>query len=185
MERAKVVYAYANVEDESLTTVEGGTGMTVQMCVDHNRDYPDFWKDVFVFHENRQRWYELEREEMRDPDDEDVTYSDALGPLAFRECFSAPILHPLSAVVGSRTLGELGRRMLKDQFRRTIKERARWGQTEGELREEVEKLCKLFKEMSIKNKHGDNAVPDKKKDCPIVSCSQDDVTDNQSQCKSM
>ena len=42
--------------------------MTVQMCVDHNRDYPDQWKDVFVFDESRQKWYELERQDMRDPD---------------------------------------------------------------------------------------------------------------------
>ena len=78
--QAKVLYAYANFEDDSLTTVEGGTGMTVQMGVDHNRDYPDFWKDVFVFDESRQKWYELEREDMRDPDDEDFTFTDALGP---------------------------------------------------------------------------------------------------------
>ena len=150
--QAKVLYAYANFEDDSLTTVEGGTGMTVQMGVDHNRDYPDFWKDVFVFDESRQKWYELEREDMRDPDDEDFTFTDALGPLAFRECLCGPILHPVSAVVGSRTLGELGRRILKDQFKRTVKEHARGGQTQMELHGEVEKVCKLFQEMSLKEK---------------------------------
>ena len=63
--QAKVLYAYANFEDDTLTTVEGGTGMTVQMCVDHNRDYPEFWKDVFVFDESRQKWYELEGSRRR------------------------------------------------------------------------------------------------------------------------
>ena len=38
---SKVLYAFANFEDDSLTTVEGGTGVMVQMYVDHNRDYPD------------------------------------------------------------------------------------------------------------------------------------------------
>ena len=99
--QAKVLYAYANFEEDSLTTLEGGTGMTVQMCVDHNRDYPDYWKDVFVFDESRQKWYELEQEDMRDPDDEDFTFTDALGPLAFREFLCGPILHPVSAVVES------------------------------------------------------------------------------------
>ena len=146
---AKVLYAYANFEDE------GGTGMTVQMCVDHNRDYPEMWKDVFVFDESRQKWYELEREDWHDPDEEDVTFSEALGPFAFHECFSSPILHPVSGVVGSRTLGELGRRTLENQFKRTIKERTRWGQTEAELKEEVEKLRKLFQEMSIKEDNKD------------------------------
>ena len=152
VERAKVVYAYANFEDDTLTSVEGGTGMTVQLCVDHNRDYPDMWKEVFVFDESRQKWYELEREDMRDADEEEVEFSERLGHLAFRECLCAPILHPTSAVVGSRTLGVLGRRVLKDQFKRTVKERARWGATEGELRDEVEKMRQMFKRMSLKEK---------------------------------
>ena len=111
VDAAKVIYAYANFEDDSLTTVEGGTGMTVQMCVDHNRDYPEMWKDVFVFDESRQKWYELDRGVNYDRDD-DATFTEALGLFEFTECFSAPILHPVSAVVGSRTLGELGRRTL-------------------------------------------------------------------------
>ena len=115
---------------------------------------------MFVFDESRQKWYELEREDWQDPDEEDVTFTEALGPLAFRECFSAPILHPVSGVVGSRTLGELGRRTLKHLFKRTMKERTRWGQTEAELKEEVEKLRKLFQEMSIKDKHRDEGEID-------------------------
>ena len=152
VERAKVIFAYANFEDDALTSVEGGTGMTVQLCVDHNRDYPDMWKEVFVFDESRQKWYELEREESFDPELDDVIFSETLGPLAFRECLCMPILHPTSAVVGSRTLGELGRRTLKEQFKRTVKERARWGATEGELRDEVEKMRQMFKRLSIKEK---------------------------------
>ena len=53
VERAKAIFAYANFEDGSLTTVDGGTGMTVQMCVDHNRDFPDAWKELFVFDDVR------------------------------------------------------------------------------------------------------------------------------------
>ena len=121
VDAAKVIYAYAHFEDDSLTTVEGGTGMTVQMCVDHNRDYPNMWKDVFVFDESRQKWYELECGKRYDTDDDDAKFTEALEPFAFVECVSSPILHPVSAVVGSRTLGELGRRTLKDQFKRTIK----------------------------------------------------------------
>ena len=116
-----VLYAYAKFEDDSLTSLEGGTGMTVQMCVDHNRDYPDQWKDVFVFDESRQKWYELERQDMRDPDQEDATMSETLGPLAFRECISAPILYKRSGMVGSRILGALGRFTMKQHFNGTIK----------------------------------------------------------------
>ena len=155
VERAKVIYANAKFEDESLTTVEGGTGMAVQMCVDHNRDFPDMWKEVFVFDESRHLWYELQGEDSFDPELDDATFTETLGPLAFRECLCAPLLHPSSAVVGSRTLGELGRLTLKDQFKRTVKERERWGATEGELRDEVEKLRQMFKRLSIKEKGGE------------------------------
>ena len=148
----EVLFAYANFEDDSLTSVEGGTGMTVQMCVDHNRDYPDLWKDVFVFDESRQKWYELEREDMRDPDDEDATLSNTLGPLAFRECLCAPILYKSSGVVGSRTLGVLGRYTMKQQFRRTVKTFSRWELTESQTSEEVEKLSEMFQRMSIGDK---------------------------------
>ena len=152
VDRCDVLFAYAKFEDDSLTNVEGGTGMTVQMCVDHNRDYPDEWKGVFVFDESRQKWYELEREDMRDPDDEDVTFSDTLGPLAFRECMCSPILYKSSGVVGSRTLGVLGRYTMKQQFRRTMKTFSRHEMTESQLREEVEKLREMFQSMSIRDR---------------------------------
>ena len=116
-----VLYAYAKFEDDSLTSLEGGSGMTVQMCADHNRDYPNQWKDVFVFDESRQKWYQLERQDMRDPDQEDATMSETLGPLAFRECACAPILYKRSGLVGSRMLGALGRFTMKHHFNRTIK----------------------------------------------------------------
>ena len=154
VDRCKVLFAYANFEDDSLTRVEGGTGMTVQMCVDHNRDYPDAWKDVFVFDESRQKWYELEREDMRDPDDDDDgTFSETLGPLAFRECVCSPILYKSSGVVGSRTLGVLGRHTMKQQFMRTVKTFARHDRTESQLSEEVKKLREMFQRMSIKDEN--------------------------------
>ena len=156
VERSKAIFAYANFEDDSLTSVEGGTGMTVQLCVDHNRDYLNMWKEVFVFDESRQKWYELEREESFDPEFDDVTFSETLGSLAFRACLCNPILCATSAVVGSRTLGELGRRTLKDQFKRTIKQRACRTVAEGELRDEVEKIRQMFKRLSIKEKGSQN-----------------------------
>ena len=116
-----VLFAYAKFQDDSLTSVEGGTGLAVQMCVNHNRDYPDLWKDVFVFDESRQKWYELERQDMRDPDVEDATMSETLGPLAFRQRVSAPIFCKNSGVVGSRTLGALGRFTMKQHFNRTMR----------------------------------------------------------------
>ena len=135
---SQVIYAYANFEDDSLTTVEGGTGMTVQMCVDHNRDYPEQWKELFVFDESRDSWYELERVESWDLDLDEVVVTESLGDLTFRECFCDPILHPRGAVLGSRTLGELGCLTLKDQFKRTIKEYMRWRRKEeGEREEEM------------------------------------------------
>ena len=150
VDRCRVLFAYANFEDDSLTSVEGGTGMTVQMCVDHNRDYPDEWKDVFVFDESRQKWYELQREETRDPDD--VTFSETLGPLTFRECACAPILSESSGVVGSRSLGVLGRHTMKQQFIRTMKIVSfRHCLVESPLNEEVTKLREMFQRMSIKD----------------------------------
>ena len=125
MKDARVLYAYGRFEDDSLTTVEGGTGWTVQMCVDHNRDYPEMWKDVFVFDEGRKAWYELERVEDYE-DDYHVNLTEALGDLRFNECFSAPILHTRSAVVRHRVIGECARHAMKDQFARTMKEHKRW-----------------------------------------------------------
>ena len=154
VESAEAVFAYAQFEDDSLTVVEGGTGMTVQMCVDYNRDFPNLWKEVFVFDESRHRWYELERDEPTDPElDDEYVFTDALGPLVFRECLFAPVLRTTSAVVGSRTLGELGRRTLKDQFNRTVKERMRlqW-QVAEKKDEEVDKLCQMFERLSINEK---------------------------------
>ena len=87
-----VLFACANFEDDTLTSVEGGTGMTVQLCVDHNRDYPDAWKDVFVFDESRQKWYELEREDMRDPDDDDMPFSGDFGTPGISRVFVCPHL---------------------------------------------------------------------------------------------
>ena len=153
---SQVVYAHANFEDDSLTTVEGGTGMTVQMCVDHNRDYPEQWKELFVFDESRNRWYEMERDESWDSDLDEVVMTESLGDLAFRECFCGPILHPLSAVVGSRTLGELGRRTLKDQFKRTVFEYSRYPSlTTESLEAEVEKnQTKDDKAVHPRERHG-------------------------------
>ena len=159
-ERCKVLYAYANFEDDSLTSVEGGSGVTVQMCVDHNRDYPHLWKNVFVFDESRDRWYELERDESYDSDESDYegTISETLGTFAFRECFCGPILHPISSVVGSRNLGELGRKTMKDQFKRTVKEHQRWvrkrDESSAELRDDMEKLREGLQLMSLKEKVG-------------------------------
>ena len=62
---ACVLYAHGRFEDDSFTTVEGGTGWTVQMCVDHNREYPDLWKPLFVYDEGRMEWYELEVQTKR------------------------------------------------------------------------------------------------------------------------
>ena len=151
VEDVKAMYAFANFEDDALTRVEGGTGMTVQMCVDRNRDFPHAWTELFVFDESRHKWYELEGEDTFDPEWDEASFTETLGSLAFRECLCAPLLHASSAVVGSRTLGELGRRTLKDQFKRTVKRMERWSATETELRDEVEQLREMFKKLSIKD----------------------------------
>ncbi len=68
------------------------------------------------------QWYELER-----PDEEyDIKSTRALGDLEFRPCFSGPLLHPHSAVVGHRVLGESSRETMKELFDKTIKEAKRW-----------------------------------------------------------
>ena len=169
VDRCKVLYAYAKFEDESLTSVEGGSGVTVQMCVDHNRDHPDQWKDVFVFDESRDRWYELERDESYDSDTSEceMVFTETLGTLTFRECFCGPILHPVSAVVGSRTLGERGRLTMKDQFKRTVKEHQRWHLADEELRDRVEEVCQMMKQMSLQ----DNEMRNQSQTKTVKQCS--------------
>ena len=156
-----VLFAYAKFQDDSLTSVEGGTGITVQMCVDHNRDYPDQWKDVLVFDESRQKWYELEREDMRDPDVEDATMSETLGPLTFRERVSAPILYKNSGVVGSRTLGALGRFTMKQHFNRTIKTFSGRQRIATNMDEEVERVREMMENLSLED--GDEDIAHKTK----------------------
>ena len=63
-----VLFAYAKFQDDSLTALEGGTGVTVQMCVDHNRDYPDLWKEV-----ERVRVM-MENLSLEDGDDGDIAH---------------------------------------------------------------------------------------------------------------
>ena len=158
MKEAKVLFAYAKFEDDSLTSVEGGSGITVQLCVDHNRDDPLSWKDVFVFDESLGKWYRLERDESRDSDESSSEYegafSETLGTFSFRECICSPILHQTSGVVGSRHLGELGRKTMKEQFRRTVKQRERWAESQANVRKELddtmEELQEMMDRMSLK-----------------------------------
>ena len=157
---AQVLFAYAKFEDDSLTSVEGGSGVTVQLCVDHNRDNPLSWKDVFVFDESLGKWYRLERDESRDSDEASSEYegafSETLGTFSFRECICSPILHQTSGVVGSRHLGELGRKTMKEQFKRTVKQRERWVESQADVRKElddkVEELREMMDRMTLKNK---------------------------------
>ena len=122
---ASALYAYAEFEQDALVTVKGGSGMTVQMVVDHNRGHGHKWKNVFVFDEGRDKWYELERVCDYEEDFE-VVWTDALGDYRFMECVSAPLLHFNSAVVGSRTLGSVGQRTMRRQFAQTVKEHVRY-----------------------------------------------------------
>ena len=124
-QEASALYAYAEFEQDALVTVKGGSGMTVQMAVNHNRLDPTRWKNVFVFDEKRDQWYELER--LCDyEEDFDRVWTDALGEYRFFECVSAPLLHFNSAVVGSRTLGSVGQKAMRRQFAATVREHARY-----------------------------------------------------------
>ena len=144
MQEARAVFAYARFEDDSLTTVEGGTGWTVQMCVDPDRDFPEMWKELFVYDYLRKRCYELERWENNE--DDYVPITNALGDLQFRECFCCPLLHNRSAVVGHRVLGPDAIETMRQQFKRTIKERQR---RKSKDEKEVEDLRKNFEKLHI------------------------------------
>ena len=136
MKDAAVLFAYAEFEDDALTTVKGGSGMTVQMFVDHNRLDPTKWKRVFVYDERRDKWFELERfcEYIEEYDE---SWTEALGDFRSIECVNvnAPLLYTSSAVVGSRTLGWEGQKMMRRQFDRTVKENARWQELRAWRRE--------------------------------------------------
>ena len=95
----------------------------------------------------RKAWYEFERVEDYE-DGYHFNLSEALGDLRFNECFSAPILHTRSAVVGHRVIGECARHAMKDQFARTMKEHKRWPQAVVKVKD-VEELRKKFEAMHL------------------------------------
>ena len=148
-----VLVAYGEFEDDTLTTLKGGTGVTVQMCVNHNRDFPDKFKTLYVFDEKLNKWFELSDEKQYEPNaEETATPSHALGYLEFAECTSMPQLYVTTAVVGSRILGEVGRKQMKQQFDRTVQsflyphrmsEEAYW--------EEVENTRLKYEKMSVED----------------------------------
>ena len=116
------------------------------MYVDHNREYLDLWKPLFVYDEGRMECYELE---VSDKEEYDVHHTKALGELRFNTCFHGPILHPRSAVVGHRVLGKCARNTMKDQFERTIKERKRWQHIEAQEQEKKVEVRKEFEAMNL------------------------------------
>ena len=149
-----VLVAYGEFEDNTMTTLKGGTGVTVQMCVDHNRDFPAEFKTLYVFDEKLNKWFELSDEKQGPSDvaEATMTPSRALGYLEFVERPSMPHLYVSTAVIGSRTLGEVGRKQMKEQFESTVQshlyphrmsEEAYW--------EEVEKMRLTYEKMSIED----------------------------------
>ena len=149
-----VLVAYGEFEDNTMTTLKGGTGVTVQMCVDHNRDFPAEFKTLYVFDEKLNKWFELsdEKQGRSDVAEATMTPSRSLGYLEFVECRSMPHLYVSSAVVGNRKLGEVGREQMKEQFNSTVQsylyphrmsEEAYW--------EEVEKTRLAYEKMSIED----------------------------------
>ena len=150
VEKADMVVAYGKFLDDTCTKVEGGTGVTVQMCADHNRTYPDFWKSLYVYDESRAKWYELEGEDMRDPDfDNDVIYTDQLGTMTFRETLSIPLLSSVTAVVGSRQVGPKAKEMMERQFTETMKSHVRWKENQADIAQRVKALRLKFAQMRI------------------------------------
>ena len=152
VKEAPVIVAYGEFEDNTMTTVKGGTGVTVQMCVDHNREFPSEFKTVYVFDEKLNKWFELsdEKKGRSDVAEETMTPSHALGYLEFVERPTAPHLYVTTAVVGSRTLGQQGRKQMKDQFNSSVEfhlyphrmsKEAYW--------EEVEKTRLAYEKLSI------------------------------------
>ena len=151
---APVVMAYGEFEDTARTRVKGGTGVTVQMCVDHNREFPDEFKTLCVFDEKLNKWFELSDEKKTSSDRAEVTMtpSRALGYLEFVECPSAPHLYVTTAVVGSRTLGEVGRRQMKEQFNVSVQSHLYpHRMSEDAYWEEVEKTRLAYEKMCLED----------------------------------
>ena len=149
VKKADMVVAYGKFLDDACTKVEGGTGVTVQMCADHNRKYPDFWKPLFVYDESRAKWYELEGEDMRDPDYDDVVFTDQLAFMTFRETLSIPLLNSVTTVVGSRQMGPKAKEMMERQFNETMKSHTRWKENQADIAQRVEALRLKFAQMRI------------------------------------
>ena len=116
------------------------------------QQYP--FKTLYVFDEKLNKWFELSDEKQGRPDMAvaTMTPSRALGYMEFVECQSMPHLYVSTAVIGSRTLGEVGRKQMKEQFKSTVQsylyphrmsEEAYW--------EEVEKTRLTFEKMSIED----------------------------------
>ena len=153
VKEVEVLVAYGEFEDNTRTTLKGGTGVTVQMCVDHNREFPSEFKTVYVFDEKLDKWFELsdeKKESGSDVAEATATHSHSLGYLEFVELSDAPHLFVTTGVVGSRTLGQLGRKQMRDQFNSSVafhlyphrmSEEAYW--------EEVEKTRLTYEKLTI------------------------------------
>ena len=153
VKQVEVLVAYGEFEDNTRTTVKGGTGVTVQMCVDHNREFPSEFKTVYVFDEKLSKWFELSDEKKESGSsvaEATATPSHALGYLEFVELPGSPHLYLTTGVIGSRTIGQAAKKEMRDQFNSSVafhlyphrmSEEAYW--------EEVEKTRLAYEKLSI------------------------------------
>lgn len=108
---------------EDMTQVCGKRAWLVQLVIDHNRDFPDQKKKLFVFDEFDDRWLQLvsplEDEEVEGRTPNDVAISPFYFTAVNRDYVT---LDWHSTVVGSRKLHDVPRRVLRNLFCLTVDE---------------------------------------------------------------
>jgi len=109
VKKAHTLFAFGHIHPNR-KEVRGGTGWTIQLALDQA-------KDVFVFDEDKRKWYSAERKYDVDPVTNLLKIRTEFIPWGSTEL---PTLHQSSAVVGSQLIDQDTQKEVKDLFHRTF-----------------------------------------------------------------
>ena len=109
VKKAHTVFAFGHIHPNR-TEVRGGTGWTIQLALDQG-------KTVFVFDDDKRKWYTAERKYDVDPTTNLLKIRTEFLPWGSTEL---PTLHQSSAVVGSKLIDQNTEKEVKDLFHRTF-----------------------------------------------------------------
>ena len=104
--KAKAIFAVGYLQ--KLKTCRGGTGWSVQMAL-------DLEKDVYVYDLTTSEWFHAERDYDVDPVSQLLKMQ-----TKFRICLTQPRLNQSSAIVGAKRLGPMAKNAIKNLFHWTF-----------------------------------------------------------------